>query len=466
MEGDRGYQLDAVLITLLVLTFVTVALRCWVRIKIVKAFAIDDWLTLATLLSFTVYCGIVFWGTSRGYGRHMYYLSADEKRDSAKSFYFAEIFNIMCALLIRLTVGAFLLRVAVKKGHRWTIYIILATNSLACVAFFFVVIFQCKPVDYYWTRFYPGYTGECLVPSFNGSPFMALSILAISTDLGLGIIPILIVKDLNMARREKVHVAAILCIGIIICLAGIIRIPYSIEFVHDDDFLYREMDIAIWSSVEPGLGIIAVSCASLRPLIRTIRNRVTSKKSTSNLNSYKKASEPKRSVRPPPPPKSYSHSDAKYGIDFDFGFDDHELRGLQAGTGTISTVEAGIQKPSRSRLQKKLTKYYGHPGTSSGGNSPPESSNGMGYGGFYSSASRSGNGRERGDGSRIGGRGSPDSNGEDWEITKTTELSMNSEMQLSRPPQLPVCTFDEDEDEEEARRWRRRNGGGGAGYAV
>jgi len=48
---DRGPQLEAVVGFFLALSWITVALRCWVRIKLVKAFAIDDWLCLVTLVS-------------------------------------------------------------------------------------------------------------------------------------------------------------------------------------------------------------------------------------------------------------------------------------------------------------------------------------------------------------------------------------------------------------------------------
>lgn len=40
---EQQYQLLAVLITFLLLDSFFVGLRCWVRIKLVKAFGLDDW---------------------------------------------------------------------------------------------------------------------------------------------------------------------------------------------------------------------------------------------------------------------------------------------------------------------------------------------------------------------------------------------------------------------------------------
>lgn len=42
----NGYQLIVVVIIFLILTYISVGLRCFVRIRITKAFAVDDWLML------------------------------------------------------------------------------------------------------------------------------------------------------------------------------------------------------------------------------------------------------------------------------------------------------------------------------------------------------------------------------------------------------------------------------------
>jgi hypothetical protein len=54
--------------------------------------------------------------------------------------------------------------------------------------------------------------------------------------------------------------------------ATIVRIPY-IKQLAQDDFLYSTTDVAIWSTVEPGIGITAAAMATLRPLFRTFLSR-------------------------------------------------------------------------------------------------------------------------------------------------------------------------------------------------
>jgi hypothetical protein len=47
-----------------------------------------------------------------------------------------------------------------------------------------------------------------------------------------------------------------------------VRIPYVWQLTHSIDFLYVFTDFTIWSTVENGVGIIASSIATLRPLFR------------------------------------------------------------------------------------------------------------------------------------------------------------------------------------------------------
>lgn len=75
---DRGPELLAVVILFLVLAWVTVLARCWVRIKMIKAFAIDDWLLVTTLILFSIHGGIMLVSIHWGCGHHMRDLSVHQ----------------------------------------------------------------------------------------------------------------------------------------------------------------------------------------------------------------------------------------------------------------------------------------------------------------------------------------------------------------------------------------------------
>lgn len=48
------------------------------------------------------------------------------------------------------------------------------------------------------------------------------------------------------------------------------------QLTHDDDFLYVFTDFTIWSTVENGVGLAASSIATMRPLLKKVRDATTS----------------------------------------------------------------------------------------------------------------------------------------------------------------------------------------------
>lgn len=54
--------------------------------------------------------------------------------------------------------------------------------------------------------------------------------------------------------------------------ATIIRVPYVWQLTHDSDFLYVFTDFTIWSTVENGVGLAASSIATMRPLLKKVRD--------------------------------------------------------------------------------------------------------------------------------------------------------------------------------------------------
>jgi len=75
-------------------------------------------------------------------------------------------------------------------------------------------------------------------------------------------------------------VSSIMLIGTVGGIASLIRINYIKDLVNPGpDFLTNMLQLALWSAIEPGLGIIASCLATLRPLVRTFSQTFTSIKS-------------------------------------------------------------------------------------------------------------------------------------------------------------------------------------------
>jgi hypothetical protein len=71
-----------------------------------------------------------------------------------------------------------------------------------------------------------------------------------------------------MKLKTKVLVAGILAFAAIGSTGTVVRMFYLHTLMDGPDFLYATTDVALWSTVEPGIGITAGSIACLRPLFR------------------------------------------------------------------------------------------------------------------------------------------------------------------------------------------------------
>ncbi|KAK6208181.1 hypothetical protein LQW54_007089 [Pestalotiopsis sp. IQ-011] len=269
LGDDRGPEMFDVTLTLLVVSTITVAMRCYVRIRILKSFRIEDWMALATMLSFGFYCGCVFLTIEHGAGKHLLAIQLSDLPDALLARYLGEIAYILTSVFLKFTVGIFLLRICSRQWQSTVIWGVLAIVLIFNIVYMFIAVAQCQPIDYFWNRVSDfNAKGTCSSKELaSGSTYAATAVNAFA-DWTLGLLPIALVWKVELDRRTKISVAGILALGVLASTATLVRIPYIWQLTHSVDFLYIFTDFTIWSTVENGVGIIASSIATLRPLFR------------------------------------------------------------------------------------------------------------------------------------------------------------------------------------------------------
>lgn len=90
--------------------------------------------------------------------------------------------------------------------------------------FSFVLIFQCWPISDWWSL--DPAQKRCINPVVVIGLTYAVSGLNVIADWSLAILPIFMVKDLQMSRRQKKIVSGILAFAAIGSTATIVRLPY------------------------------------------------------------------------------------------------------------------------------------------------------------------------------------------------------------------------------------------------
>lgn len=110
-------------------------------------------------------------------------------------------------ILAKCSIGFFLLRITPSKIHRYIIYAALGLTIFCTVAFFFIALFQCSPVWWFWVRSGPG---SCIDIDIIIDITYAYSATAIITDVTLTVLPIMLVWKLQMDRKTKIALIPIL----------------------------------------------------------------------------------------------------------------------------------------------------------------------------------------------------------------------------------------------------------------
>ncbi|KAM5355004.1 hypothetical protein ACJ41O_001650 [Fusarium nematophilum] len=261
---NRGPQLLAVNIFFLVTALISMIMRCYVRSVMVKAFGIDDWLMVAGTVIFTLYASFSSAGVHYGTGRHHDDLEKDNVHTAMMCWWFCYLWYALAMVLSKISIGWFLLRVTTSKVHRWIIYIAMLSTAMSGMVFFFVTLFQCRPIPYFWNKDLPG---KCINPEVVIALATVYSVSSVISDFIFAILPGLIIWKLQLHQRTKILLIPLLAMGCVASSAVVARFPY-LPKLKEPDFLWNTLDIAIWSTVEQGLAITAGSLATLRPLLK------------------------------------------------------------------------------------------------------------------------------------------------------------------------------------------------------
>ncbi|KAF2491942.1 hypothetical protein BU16DRAFT_564423 [Lophium mytilinum] len=287
-------------IVLLILAWLTVSLRFWVRGRMTKSLGWDDGFMLLSLVLFTCYSTFILLIIYNGGFDHLPVSSKVVK--TINYVLLAESFYVLATTALKIALGLFFLRILTKIWQRRTFYVILAISSVYGCLYVFVVIFQCKdPKD----LFIHVITDTCLPDAFLLTAGYLYSSINTVADWTFVLIPLVMLSTANMDRKTKFSVGIIMALGAVGSVGSILRIIYMKGIIFGPDFFANASYVAIYATVEAGAGIAAGSLATLRPLMRQAAQAVrlsihrSSQSRSSNQRKYFKSSRTTRSGTEP-----------------------------------------------------------------------------------------------------------------------------------------------------------------------
>ncbi|KAL4931049.1 putative integral membrane protein [Aspergillus undulatus] len=272
LEG-RSLSIFVVTLVFLILSFFAVTLRCFVRLKLVRAFGWDDGLMVLAMALNILFalCGMI--GARYGLGRRMVDFATlpdgtTEFETALFWWWLGQTSYVIVCVVAKISIALALLRLTVMRIHKWLLWGVIAVSIAVGLAFWLMLMLQCSPVEHFWHRLTSH--GTCINVDYILDIAYLYSVTATICDFILGLLPIALVWKLHMNSKTKAALAGILSMGCVASAAVIVRIPY-LHYYKSEDFLYATTNISIWSNVEAGLGITAGSLVTLRPLFRWFR---------------------------------------------------------------------------------------------------------------------------------------------------------------------------------------------------
>jgi len=265
--GSSGSSVLAVNCIFIPLVVITVALRLWVRMHMLRAVGLDDILMLIAVLAAIALSTGALVGRHYGVGEHIWNLSSGNlllipqyTSDITKTLFCTYIAYATAITFTKCSIIASYLRIFPDPRIR---KIALATGAIVVAFWFcsvFAIIFTCVPVQAAWN--YSIKNASCIkvvdyqivAASFN-----------IATDVVLCILPLPALWALSMPKSQRIILCGLVSMGIFACVASVMRLT-QLHNLTGVDVSYQVVGTLNWSVAEVGTAIICASMSAMRPL--------------------------------------------------------------------------------------------------------------------------------------------------------------------------------------------------------
>lgn len=110
----------------------------------------------------------------------------------------------------KISIGCFLLRITSRRIDTWIIYSVMGITVLTGVVFFFVTMFQCTPISFFWNK---DQSGFCVDMEVIIALTYLYSVCSVICDFTFALLPMVIIWRLNINRRSKIALFPIMAMA-------------------------------------------------------------------------------------------------------------------------------------------------------------------------------------------------------------------------------------------------------------
>ncbi|KAI2826191.1 hypothetical protein CBS76997_7638 [Aspergillus niger] len=215
---DHVDEIAIATIYLMVIMILAVLIRLAFRLHMLRSLEWDDGTISLALIFAVAQCAVILVGTEHGLGKRKLSLNDTEVQILEKVLYSSNILYVLALNLAKISVLLLLNRLAVNRWHKKILFWTSVLVGIWTVPVFFTLAFQCgvpEPWD--------ASNGHCIdIFAF----WAGISPIDIITELVICILPIYIVKPVQVIFGKKVTVVVAFFIRIFVVITTIIRLIF------------------------------------------------------------------------------------------------------------------------------------------------------------------------------------------------------------------------------------------------
>ncbi|KAK6533931.1 hypothetical protein TWF281_005274 [Arthrobotrys megalospora] len=248
---------------------ICVILRFLARFGTETRLGLDDWFSAVAWVSAAAFGSTSILATEMGgVGRHIW-LATDRELDFGYMIgYFHQITYGIAAFFLHITIMFFYVRIIpAELFARKVLYAFFIFHIVFLPVFITVSAVQCSPIrSSYDLRFrlMLGEENKCVDPF---KLVMWLTIVAITTDCLLFLLPLSVVWTLRLEVRQKVLVSGLFLLGGLACVASGVRLHYLRILYASFDRTYYAMPVNALGHIEIALGLLTACLPMMRQAI-------------------------------------------------------------------------------------------------------------------------------------------------------------------------------------------------------
>ncbi|WPH01405.1 Hypothetical protein R9X50_00425000 [Acrodontium crateriforme] len=218
--------------------------------------------------------------TLYGIGQHVEVLTHNDRVQAVKYFWIGTAFGIPSLGIAKLAVIALLFKIQGTRAPRmkWVLYAVAIITNFINAVQVVIILNQCSPSAKLWDPMIEGNCNMLPIATVTGK---VQSIVSVIGDFVLGVYPIFILYNVQIAWQTRVGLCSLLGVGILATSCGIGKIVQLKQTGATKDYTYAIGQLSLWAFMEMWL-VVMLSCVPpLRPLFfhfKTVAKQRWSKK--------------------------------------------------------------------------------------------------------------------------------------------------------------------------------------------